>query len=299
MNFDIDITSLLAGISLTAVGGWIASFIAFRKDERAVQLEQVTKERTKWRDNMRKLCEEIAIAHVEHRINEKPATVASLRARLATSINPKEKIHDGAILAHYDRLFSGESDDLRLFTHRIALLLKHDWERVKWECTPLYIKPFKRFSKMQREWRQENYRETKFLLDCYNPKNDISEEKEKSQDDNFLLQLINIKPEDVTLKFIFDNIRNYGIAATVMVAGLYLFKNGAELINYFPDAGKVLGVILVATGFSLHVFNFCQAIWALVKLKMRVVPYFILSTVMFFGASGLLWAFIQQYMYKG
>jgi len=165
MIFDIDLTSLLAGVSFTAVGGWIASFIAFRKDERAIQLEQVTTERTKWRGKMRKLCVEIAIAHVENKAIEIPtAKVASLRARLATSINPKDQTHDGAILDHYDRLFSGESDDLKIFTHRVALLLKHDWERVKWECTPLYIKPFKRFSKKQREWRQENYRKTELPL---------------------------------------------------------------------------------------------------------------------------------------
>ncbi len=155
----IDLPSLLAGISLTAIGGWIASFIALRKDERAVQLEQVTKERAKWRDNMRKLCEEIAALHVENKVSPVAAKVASLRARLATSINPKDEIDDEPILAHYDRLFSGEADDLKLFTRRIALLLKHDWERVKWECTPLYVKPFKRFTKKQREWRQRNYRE--------------------------------------------------------------------------------------------------------------------------------------------
>ncbi len=157
-DLTIDLTSLLAGVSLTAIGGWIASFIALRKDERAVQLEQVTKERAKWRDNMRKLCEEIAAAHFENKAKPIPGKVASLRARLATSINPKDTTDDGAILAHYDRLFSAETDDLKVFAHRIALLLKHDWERVKWECTPLYIKPFKRYSKKQREWRQKNYR---------------------------------------------------------------------------------------------------------------------------------------------
>ncbi len=108
---------------------------------------------------MRKLCEDIATTYVENKASPIPAKVASLRARLETSINPKDKGHDGAILAHYDSLFSGESDDLKVFAHRIALLLKHDWERVKWECTPLYIKPFKRFSKKQRAWRRENYRE--------------------------------------------------------------------------------------------------------------------------------------------
>lgn len=158
-DLTIDLISLLAGVSLTAIGGWIASFVALRKDERAVQLEQVTKERTKWRDNMRKLCEQIAAVHIENKASPIPAKVASLRARLATSINPKDTTDDGAILAHFDRLFSGESDDLKVFAHRVALLLKHDWERVKWEGTPLYIKPFKRFSKKQREWRRKNYRE--------------------------------------------------------------------------------------------------------------------------------------------
>lgn len=296
MSFDIDLASLLAGVSLTAVGGWIASFIAFRKDERAIQLEQITKERTKWRDSMRKLCEEIAIAHVENKASEIPAKVASLRARLATTVNPKDKTHDGAILAHYDGLFSSESDDLKVFAHRIALLLKHDWERVKWECTPLYIKPFKRFSKKQREWRQENYREIEFTLALYSHGSHMSEEK--SQTERFLLQLIDVKPEDVTLKFIFDNIRNYGIAATVMVAGFYLAQHGAQ-VNHFIGAGIVFGTLLVVAGFSLYALNLCQAIWALVKLKMRVVPYFILSMAMFLGTSELLWVLIKQYMQKG
>ena len=159
MIFTIDLPSLLAGGSLAAIGGLIASLIAFRKDERAVQLEQVTKERTKWRNNIRELCEEIAAVQVGNKTNPVPAKVASLRARLATSINPKDKTDDEAILAHYDRLFSGESDDLKLFTRRIALLLKHDWERVKWECMPLYENLWKRITKKQREWCKRNYRE--------------------------------------------------------------------------------------------------------------------------------------------
>jgi hypothetical protein len=158
MTFDIDLTSLLAGVSLTAVSGWIASFVAFRKDERAVQLEQVTKERAKWRDNMRKLCEEIAAAHAETGASPSSPKIASLRARLATSINPKDKADIG-ILEHYDHLFSGEWKDAKLFTRRISLLLKHDWERVKWECMPLYQKPFLRLTTKQREWRQDSYRE--------------------------------------------------------------------------------------------------------------------------------------------
>lgn len=298
MTFDIDLTSLLAGVSLTSIVGWIASFIAFRKDERAVQLEQVTKERTKWRDNMRMLCEEIAITHVENKNSAVPSKVAGLRARLATSINPKDEIHDGAILAHFDRLFSGESDDLKVFAHRIALLLKHDWERVKWECTPLYIKPFKRFSKKQREWNQENYREVESTLALFNHGSHISKEKNKSQDEDFLSQLIGVKPEDVTLKFIFDNVKNYAIAASVIAAGVYLFLHGAQ-VNDFPGAGIVFGSLLMVTGVCLYGLNFCQSIAAILKLKVRVVPYIILSSAMFFGSLELLSVLIKQYIQKG
>ena len=153
------VSSILSGLSIAVVGGWVASFIGFRKDERSVQLNQITEERKKWRDNMRKLSAEISALYIENKTTPSPREVAALRATLATSINPKDLKNDGAILSHYDRLFSAESDDLSVFNHRIALLLKHDWERVKWECMPLYLKPFFRFTQKQRAWRSESYRE--------------------------------------------------------------------------------------------------------------------------------------------
>jgi len=158
MNLDIEPASILAGVSLAVIGGWIASLLAFRKDERAVQLEQITKERAKWRDSMRELSEEIAAVLAEEIGTRDTIKVASMRARLATSISPKDSF-DREILAHYDDLFSGESGDLKLFVRRISLLLKHDWERVKWECMPLYLKPFLRYTPKQREWRGKYYRD--------------------------------------------------------------------------------------------------------------------------------------------
>lgn len=155
----IDLTSLLAGITLTAIAGWLASFLALRKDERAVQMDQITRERTKWRDSMRKVTEEIAQAYFENRNQLVPGKVAALRARLVTSINPKDDKFDQEILTHFDELFSGSKIDLNVFTTRIALLLKHDWERVKWECTPIYVKLFTRYTEKQRKWRNPAYRE--------------------------------------------------------------------------------------------------------------------------------------------
>ncbi len=113
-----------------------------------------------------------------------------------------------------------------------------------------------------------------------------------------MLQLIDVKPEDLTLKFTFDNIRNYGIAATVMVAGFYLAQHGAQ-VNNFPGAGIVFGSLLVAAGFGLYILNLVQAIWALGKRKMHVVPHLILSMAMFIGTTELLWVLIKQYAHKG
>ena len=164
LNFDV--LSVLSGVTLTVVAGWVASLLALRKDERAVQMEQVTKERTKWRDTMRKTTEEIALTYFEDKTQPVLGKVAALRARLATSINPKDKCHDQPILTHFDDLFSGSKSDLDVFTRRIALLLKHDWERVKWECSPIYAKPVTYFT--NRKWRAPDYRNLECLSggDC-------------------------------------------------------------------------------------------------------------------------------------
>ncbi len=154
---NIDLTSLLAGVSITALTGWLGSFFALRKDERAVQIEQITKERTKWRENIRKLTEEIVLIYMAQNEAKTPGKVAASRCKLATALNPKDQ-YDNDILRHFDDLFAGKANNVELFAYKIALLLKHDWERVKWDCTPIYVKPFIRLRAKQREWRSNEYR---------------------------------------------------------------------------------------------------------------------------------------------
>jgi hypothetical protein len=153
----IDITSLLAGVSITALTGWFGSFLALRKDERAVQIDQITRERTKWRDNMRNLTTKIVHTYFANKDTPVPGKVAEHRSRLVTSLNPRCE-HDNKLLVHFDLLFSSSEADIEVFTKRVALLLKHDWERVKWDCTPIYVKPFIRLSAKQREWRSKTFR---------------------------------------------------------------------------------------------------------------------------------------------
>jgi hypothetical protein len=72
-------------------------------------------------------------------------------------MNPKDG-HDDDIMIHFDDLVAGKKSDVDLFTSRIALLLKHDWETVKWDSTPIYFKPLIRFSSKQWKWRRDDYR---------------------------------------------------------------------------------------------------------------------------------------------
>lgn len=93
-------------------------------------------------------------------------------------------------------------------------------------------------------------------------------------------RLIDVQPKYITLKLVFDNIKNYGTAAIIVVAGFYLAEHGSQL-NKFPGTGIMLGTLLLLTVLILQALNLFQAIWALVKMKMRVIPYFMLSVTIF------------------
>jgi len=105
----------------------------------------------------------------------------------------------------------------------------------------------------------------------------LSEEKEKPAFERFMRQLIEIKAEDINLKFFFDNLRNYAISASVIWAGLYLWKHGGQ-VHYFPGAGIILGSLLVAIGLIFGALNLGQLILSFLKLKIPKTPYLILST---------------------
>ncbi|EJL6984141.1 hypothetical protein NMT40_003771 [Vibrio cholerae] len=166
MNIEFDIASLLAGVSLVTFTGWLGAFFALRKDEKSVHTEQVTKERAKWRSEMRMLTQEMVALVANDKIVPDTAKIASLRAKLATSLNPKSNI-DQKVLDVFDKL--EHKSDTKEFIRHMALLLKHDWERVKWECMPIYLKAWCLVKNMalkilgkghakELEWKSKGYR---------------------------------------------------------------------------------------------------------------------------------------------
>ena len=125
-------------------------------------------------------------------------------------------------------------------------------------------------------------------------------DENKQKDIGVLHRLVDVKKEDITLKFIFDHIRNYGIAASVMVAGFYLHQHGSTInLTQFPGASTVFGISFILLGLTLLAFNLSQAIWALIRLEIPKIPYFIFSSLMFFGAINLVWVLVQQMGYNG
>ncbi|CAK0749328.1 conserved hypothetical protein [Gammaproteobacteria bacterium] len=153
---NVDITSLFAVVGITGITGWVAAFFSLRKDERATQIEQIIKERTKWRDDMRLLAKDIVLTHSDKK-DSVLREATGHRSRLTTFLDPKCN-HDNKILKEFDLLFNDENVSTQKFTKLIAILLKHDWEWAKWDCAPIYIKPFIRYTKRQRAWRSNDFR---------------------------------------------------------------------------------------------------------------------------------------------
>ena len=73
-----------------------------------------------------------------------------------------------------------------------------------------------------------------------------------------ILIFLEIKQEEISLKYIFDHIRNLGLAAVVSATG-FLISEGEPLL-WIPYTQIILGFSLFAVGFFLAVLNLVQGI---------------------------------------
>ena len=119
--------------------------------------------------------------------------------------------------------------------------------------------------------------------------------KKGSRVDIMLKHVLHVDEKDLRLKFFFDHIRNYGIAATVMIAGFYLIANGS-IVSPIPGTGLVLGTLLLLSGFLLMVLNLLHPIWAMAQYKVKMLPYMVISIILFLSASELTWVIIKRAM---
>jgi hypothetical protein len=122
-------------LSSTVVAALVSAIFSLRVSNRQIAVENVTKERTKWRDKVRHLSLEVHKAATSKNAEK----LRELNLEFSLALNPKDD-EDKKILNCLERLAANgkTGDALEEFTKRVALLLKHDWERAKWEAKPVF-----------------------------------------------------------------------------------------------------------------------------------------------------------------
>ena len=80
------------------------------------------------------------------------------------------------------------------------------------------------------------------------------EKKNKSKLDDIIEYIIDVKKEELKLKFFFDNLRNYGISVVTVLSGLFIIKsNEVLLLNSYVD--KTIGCFIILYGTLLGLLN--------------------------------------------
>lgn len=121
----------VASVATTALLTWYLA-------QRRIAIENVTQERAKWRANIRRT----ALDAHDAMVAGQPIKVERVRNELSTWLNPYEE-EDWKLLACVGVGGPrGRADIGDEFALRVALLLKHDWERAKWEASSLgWLRP--------------------------------------------------------------------------------------------------------------------------------------------------------------
>ena len=116
----------LTGVVVTALVTWLIA-------ERRIVTEHITSERATWRDRIRQKALEVHDAFVEGATSG--AALVRLRMEFRALLNPVDD-DDRAILRCIATVASDKCEKCRAeeFATRVALLLKHDWDRAKLEA---------------------------------------------------------------------------------------------------------------------------------------------------------------------
>jgi hypothetical protein len=131
----MDLQTLIgSAVVAAAISASISGFVSLRTSARNINVEHVTRERAKWRDKVRDKALEVHRAIRSADADE----LAALHLQFALILNPLDA-EDRRILRLMDQLPVDQGTDavFQELADRLALLLKHDWERAKREAAPV------------------------------------------------------------------------------------------------------------------------------------------------------------------
>ncbi len=134
MDISIDLPTFL---SSGVVAGLVAALVALRTNERNIVIENITKQRQAWREKVRNLALRINSSYQ----NNEVTALQNCYIELQLILNPNDD-KDISILDTLWEMTNEESkSNLNIeLSEKLALLLKHDWERAKREAKPFWFK---------------------------------------------------------------------------------------------------------------------------------------------------------------
>ena len=105
---------------------------------------------------------------------------------------------------------------------------------------------------------------------------------------NFIQHLLKVNAAPVTLNYLFDNVRNYTLATTIVIAGLWLFSNGDSFFG-MPYINWIFGIHVVICGLVLIGLNFIHSILTIVKTPGRPWLGYIIYLTLLVGSLEIVW----------
>ncbi len=112
---------------------------------------------------------------------------------------------------------------------------------------------------------------------------------------SFVQRLTSADVAPLNLNYLFDNIRNYTLAATVMVAGIWLFTQAGNLFGT-PYVNWIFGAHVTLCGLILIGLNFVHSLRTVANTPGRGWPAYIVFLTLLIGSLELvgvaLWRFL-------
>lgn len=123
-------------LTSTVIAAIVAAAVAIWTAQNRISIENITQDRRQWRKKVRAT----ALSVHDALISRDKGSLNKFRAEFMTILNPTDMEDKGIVNCISLPEEGKELDRAEEFAQRVALLLKHDWERVKLEAGPFVMR---------------------------------------------------------------------------------------------------------------------------------------------------------------
>jgi len=122
-------------LSSGVLAGLVAGLVSIRISERKIAIENITQQRQLWRERIRSLACDIQLSYR----NKSQENLKSHFSSMQLLLNPEDDEDNSILDTLWEMSEQSEIENLALiFSEKLSLLLKHDWERAKSEAKPIF-----------------------------------------------------------------------------------------------------------------------------------------------------------------